>query len=361
MLACLRSDLPAAYAFSVTELPCQAKLDQNETAVDLPAELKHELMAELAARPWNRYVQPAEYMAAKAALAAVFGLPAESVALMSGADQAIEAAFMIAGGPGRRARIFEPTYPYLAHAARRTSTMVDAVHLGVDIDSMLTPERVAAAPRPELIALVSPNNPTGGLVAESVVGAALADDRSLVFVDEAYAELSGHSFASWVPAHANLVLARSLSKSLLAGVHLGFIHAHPEIIALVERMYTAPYHLNVMQLQLARRYGDVTPHVRAAAADVLAERERMSAALAAMDEIEPRPSRANFILFAVAGEPARARRVSARLAAAGVRIRDVGGVVGLEGYLRVTVGTAAENQLFLSALSSAVAITRQEG
>ncbi|HTM19288.1 MAG TPA: hypothetical protein VL172_02235, partial [Kofleriaceae bacterium] len=69
--------------------------------------------------------------------------------------------------------------------------------------------------------------------------------------------------------------------------------------------------------------------------------------------ISPRPSRANFILFAVAGPPSAAIEVHTRLDAAGIRIRNVGGLPALAGHLRVTIGTAAENDLFLRELAAA--------
>jgi histidinol-phosphate/aromatic aminotransferase/cobyric acid decarboxylase-like protein len=77
-------------------------------------------------------------------------------------------------------------------------------------------------------------------------------------------------------------------------------------------------------------------------------------ALAALRGIEPRPSRANFILFRVEGPAARARSVHAALARIGVRVRDVGGLAGLAGWLRVTVGAPEENDAFVTALAEAL-------
>jgi histidinol-phosphate/aromatic aminotransferase/cobyric acid decarboxylase-like protein len=345
-LACLRPDLPAGYPFQVSQLAHRAKLDQNESAVDLPLELKRELCAELAARAWNRYVQPADYTRAKNALAAAFGQPPERVALTVGADQAIEAAFLVGGGPGRRARWFEPTYPFIATAARRTSTHAEPVALGRDVDRRLDPAAVLAPEPPDLVALVSPNNPTGGLVADPVLDAALSEPRRLVLVDEAYFEVSGWTAAARLERCDNLFLARSLSKSMLAGVHVGCAIAHPEAIAAVERLYTAPYHMDAWQLLCAERYELIRPHVQAAAHAVRAERERVGAALR-RHELEVLDGRANFLAFEVG---ARAAEVWRGLAQAGVRVRDLGGLPGLAGFLRVTIGTAGENDLFLEEL-----------
>jgi histidinol-phosphate aminotransferase len=351
----LRPGLPASYAFSVNELACAAKLDQNESPLDVPAELKQEIASEIAARGWNRYLQPAEYLEAKRALAAVFDLPAEAIAITVGADQAIEAGFLLAGGPGRRARWFEPTYPYLAHAARRTFTGGGPIALGSEIDQRIDAAGIGGPPPPDLVALVAPNNPTGGMPPRAAIEAALAEPRRLLLLDEAYADFAGETMLGRLAELPNLLVARSLSKSALAGVHVGFLAGHPEAIAIVERLYTSPYHLSGQQLVVSRRYGELRPHVEAAAASIAAERARVAGALAALPGASPQPSRANFILFRVEGGADQAGQVHRRLAESGVRIRDVRALAGLESHLRVTIGTRNENDLFLHALAAALA------
>ena len=90
-LACLRTDLPASYGFSVTEDPHRAKLDQNESAVDLPADLKRSIADELVSLAWNRYVQPGTYVAAKQGIGAALGIDPDRLAITAGADQGLEA------------------------------------------------------------------------------------------------------------------------------------------------------------------------------------------------------------------------------------------------------------------------------
>lgn len=345
---CLRGDLPASYAFSVTAAPHRAKLDQNESAFDVPAALKRELLAELEAQSWNRYIQPADYVAAKRGLGEAIGVDPDRLAITAGADQALEAAFLVGGGPGRTARWFEPTYPYIAHAARRTFTAADPIELGAAIDDALGLEHVAG----DVFAVASPNNPTGGQVDDAIIDAAADAPERLVIVDEAYYDFSRHTVAD--RGHDNVLVVRSLSKSSIAGVHLGYVVAHPDIVRAIERMYTAPYQLNALSLIICRRYGELAPHVREAADGVIAERERVAAALAAMPGVTPRPSRANFILFEIAAGTDAASAIHQRLADEGVRIRNVAGLVGLADFLRVTIGTRGENDLFLAALGHAL-------
>ncbi len=351
-LSCLRPELPAQTGFTVTELPHVAKLDQNESAVDLPAAFKRELAEALAGAPWNRYPQPREYQAARAALAAALGVPAACVALTVGGDQVIQAAFLLAGGAGRRARWFEPTYPYVALAARVTGTSADAVVLGAEVDERIDAAAIVRGARPDLVVLVSPNNPTGGVVARAAVEAALADETRLVLMDEAYADFS--AAPSWLEEatrRPNLIVGRSLSKSMCAAVRLGFAVAHPQIIATIDRIYTAPYHLNGLQLRVAERYAEILPIVRSNAAAVRGERERVHAALARLPGLAPRPSQGNFVFFSLARA---ARELQAKLARAGVRVRDVSGLPGAGEALRVTIGTREDNDTFLARLGEAL-------
>ncbi len=349
----LRPGVPRGYSFAVSQASHRVKLDQNESPLDVPAELKADIARDIAARAWNRYVQPAEYLEAKKALGGVFGLAPENLAITVGCDQAIEAAFLIAGGPGRRARWFEPTYPYIAHLARKTFTEGDPVKLGEFVESMIQVGHVEAEPRPDLIVFVAPNNPTGCSARQMCVEAALSDESRLVLVDEAYYEFSRRSFLANVPERPNLLVARSLSKLMLAGVHLGFVAGHADAIAIIERMFSAPYHLDLMQLTLARRYPELAPYLRRAAEKVIAERERVRHALFDTERFTPLPSVTNFIAFKVVGGRDRASALYRALVEDGVRIRDIGGLHGMAGYLRVTIGTPEENDIFLDAICRA--------
>ena len=355
-LPCLRPDLPSEASFSVSELPHIAKLDQNESAVDLPEAFKREIAEELTRRAWSRYPQPREYQAARAALAEALGLPAGCVALTVGGDQVIQAAFLLAGGAGRRARWFEPTYPYVALAARVTGTTPDPIVLGPDVDARIDADAVNRGKRADLIVLVSPNNPTGGMPTRAAIDAALADETRLLLVDEAYADFTFPSTtlveeATWRP---NLIVARSLSKSMCAAVRLGFAVAHPQIIATIDRMYTAPYHLNALQLRVAARYGEILPLVRAGAAAARSERDRVREALERMGRVDTRASQGNFLFFTIPGGVGAARSVHAQLARVGVRVRDVSGLPGAGESLRVTMGNREENDVFLARLAEAL-------
>lgn len=340
----LRPDLPRRPSFTVSEVPHRAKLDQNESPFDLPEPLKREILAGLSRLGWNRYPQPASYVRIKERFARAIGQPAERVVLTAGCDQMILLAYWAAGGAGRRARIFEPTYPMFGYYAEITATELDRVVLGPDL------EVVDLGGPVELLHLVSPNNPTGGGPTRATVLEALGREPAcLVFVDEAYGDYSGRTVVDLVPRHPNLLVGRSLSKSMLAGVRLGYGVGHPALIALLEHLLFVPYHLSALQLAVAEALDRIQPLLAERARQVVAERERVAAALRGLG-LTVWPSQANFLLFA----PPDAARTYDGLLARGVRLRNVSSMPGLGNHLRVTIGTPQENALFLEALGESL-------
>jgi histidinol-phosphate aminotransferase len=338
----LRPEIATPRAFTVSDLPCRAKLDQNESPFDLPDEIKREISRELASLRWSRYPQPVDYAAIKAEFARAIGQPAQRVVITAGCDQLILLAYWAAGGPGRRARYFEPTYPMFGHYAVITGTPHDAVVLGPDFDV----EAHGLGEPVDVLLLVSPNNPTGNGPGPSLIESALAD-HGLVFVDEAYADFDpGGSVVHLVDDNPNLLIGRSLSKALLAGIRLGYGIGHPELIRALERLLFAPYHLSALQLLVARRFGSILPILGERVDAIIAEREQVRTGIADLG-LTAWPSRGNFVMFQVADATATFDGLVQR----GVRVRNVSGLPGLGQQLRVTVGTSDQNRLFLEALA----------
>ena len=100
----LRPDAPTRPSFTISEVPYQAKLDQNESPVDVPDEVKQIITREIQEGPWNRYPQPRSYGIVKKQFAESFGINPDSIILTAGCDQMILLAFLAAGGTGRTAR-----------------------------------------------------------------------------------------------------------------------------------------------------------------------------------------------------------------------------------------------------------------
>ncbi|MFO1493217.1 MAG: histidinol-phosphate transaminase [Lysobacterales bacterium] len=303
----------------------------------------------------NRYPdpQPAPLLAH---LAQALGTRSEQIFVGRGSDEAIDLlvrAFCRAGEDA--ILISPPTFGMYAVAAGVQGARVLSVPLDAAADFAPQFEAMRAAVDAEPIKLVfvcSPNNPTGGSVANSDILALCRHcvGKAVVVVDEAYGDFSDQpSLSAALDAHANLAILRTLSKAYgLAGARIGVLLASAELIALVRRIM-APYPVPTPSLQAA--LAAFSPDaVRARAAHiqaVLAERERLARALEAQPGVcKVWPSAANFLAFRVDD----ATQVWRGLLGQGVIVRDISHYLGLSGCLRVSVGTPDENTVFLDAL-----------
>ncbi len=339
--ALLREDICLSPSFTVSELPHKAKLDQNEAPFDLPVDVKKILLEKLNEYQWNRYPQPSMYVKVKEAFAKAVGFSPENVVLTMGCDQLIQGAYLIAGGYNRNALVFEPTYPMFSHAAIFNQTNITRIQLADH--EIVTKDHINKS-KHHIIFIVAPNNPTGTIPEEGVIETALSKN-SLVFVDEAYVDFSKRTWTHLLRDHPNLFIARSTSKSCMAGIRLGYGFAHPDIINALETTLTAPYHLSYLQLVIAKHFDLIQPHLRDLSDIIISERERVVYQFKRMG-ISFIPSQGNFILFKVNNPPV----VFQQLAESGVRIRSLHTIPGLSDYVRVTIGKKEENDLFLEKL-----------
>ena len=339
----LRKDVSSSPPFTVSELPHKAKLDQNEAPFDLPDEIKAILLEKLKENQWNRYPQPSAYVDAKEAFAKSIGFPPENLILTIGCDQLIQGIYLIAGGHERNALIFEPTYPMFSHAARFNQTNITRIQLSAE--ETPTKDHINETEH-HIIFIVAPNNPTGTFPEEGVIETALSK-KSLVFVDEAYVDFSKRTWSHLLEEHSNLFIARSTSKSCMAGIRLGYGIGHPDIINAMEATFTAPYHLSCLQLVIAKHFDLIQPYLKEFADIIIAERDRIANQFKEM-EISFIPSQGNFILFKV-NNPSD---IFQQLSESGVRIRSLHTIPGLSDYVRVTIGKKEENDLFLEKLKT---------
>ena len=202
--------------------------------------------------------------------------------------------------------------------------------------------------KPTLTFITTPNNPTGSVIKISEIAElakAAATVGGLLVVDEAYAEFSSEASAVTLIAQSpNVIVIRTMSKAFaFAGVRLGYLIADPVVIEALQ-LVRLPYHLSAITQAVAEVALSFSDELLAGVDSLIAQREIVQAGLAKLG-LTVTPSAANFLLFSGFKQPADL--LWQKLLDRGILIRDV----GLLGQLRVTIGTAAENQAFLSALS----------
>jgi histidinol-phosphate aminotransferase len=348
----VRPDLALAEGYHSPQVDAEVRLNTNESPFAPPDAWREEWLAALEEVSFHRYPdRPAA--ALRHAVADLHRVSAEEVFCANGSNEVLQSLLLAFGGPGRRALLFEPTYALHAHIARITGT--ELIVGGRDDDFLIDrrdAEALVAARRPDVTFLCSPNNPTGRAEPRATVAAVCAAAPGLVIVDEAYGQFSPSSALELRgPAQPGLVVTRTFSKTwALAGARLGYLVAEPAVVAACEAV-VLPYHLSV-QTQLAGLLAlRHVPEMEARVARISEERGRVAAALGDLP-VDSWPSDANFILFRPRDRAAE--EVWRSLLSQSVLIRNCADWEGLRGCLRVTIGTAEENDRFLHALKESL-------
>ena len=250
--------------------------------------------------------------------------------------------------------ICPPTFGMYAVAARIQGAAVREVPLLRDEWFRARHQAVCSRPataNTKIVFLCSPNNPTGNAMAPAAIESLLValSDKALVVVDEAYIEFSGdRSLTTQLARFPNLVVLRTLSKAYgLAGARVGSLIAAPEIVALLGKVIP-PYSIPQLTIEavLATLGEGQLAIQRERVAQVRAERERLSAALATCKAVRKIwPSVANFLLVDFAAPDA----VLDAARAAKLLIRDMRSVSPQS--LRITVGTIEQNDRLIRSLA----------
>ena len=301
----------------------------------------------------NRYPEP-QPAGLVAQLANLYGVAPAQVLVTRGSDEGIDLILRTFCRAGQDAiLITPPTYGMYVVAAGIQGARTLTVPLVREKNFALDPDAVVRAVTPGLkvVFLCSPNNPTGNLLERAAVLSLvrLLANRAIVVVDEAYVDFSSQpSLAAEVAAHPTLVVLRTLSKAYgLAGARVGTTIANQAIIGVLQKVI-APY--PVPAPVLAAALAALTPAGLAAAresvATLVAERGRLAAALAKLPAVKRVwPSDANYLLVEVADST----RAMAAGRAVGVVWRDRSKDV--PNHIRITIGTAEENNATLEVLS----------
>lgn len=358
----LRENLRGQSPYGAPQMQVPVQLNTNENPhpptqalIDDVAESVREAARELHRYPDRDAVALRADLAAYLSVQTGVAVTTENVWAANGSNEILQQLLQAFAGPGRSAMGFVPSYSMHPIIADGTDTrwlpVLRGADFGLDIQAAIAE---ISQHRPDVIFVTSPNNPTGHSVRIDELRQILDVAPGIVIVDEAYAEFSeAPSALTLIDQYpAKLVVTRTMSKAFaFAGGRLGYLAAAPAFIEAL-LLVRLPYHLSVVTQASARaalRHADET---LASVHALAAERVRVSKALADSG-FRVIASDANFVLF---GEFADAPRAWQAYLDRGVLIRDV----GIPGYLRATIGLAAENDAFI-VVSGELAATELAG
>jgi histidinol-phosphate aminotransferase len=289
------------------------------------------------------------------ALTTRFGLRPGSVLVTAGADEAIDRAFRTFLGPGRELVLPTPTFVMMHHYARlvgcevRTVPWPDAVFPEASVMAAINPATAA-------IACVTPNNPTGAIIAPEIIRrVAHAAPHAVILVDLAYAEFAARDPMAELGDLDNALFFRTFSKAWgLAGARVGYVIARPDIIRWL-RAAASPYSVPSPSVALALAWLEHGEGLmRERVAQVAAERTRLQQKLTELG-IRTVASEANFV-FATFPTAAHATWCVDALAGLGIAVRGFAGHPQLGRSVRITCpGEATACTRLVHALDAALA------
>ncbi len=347
----IRADVQGLHAYAIQPSAGLIKLDAMENPHRLPPDLQAELGQRLGTLALNRY--PGERINdLRAALAAHAGMPAGfGLMLGNGSDELISLIALACDVPGAAVLAPVPGFVMYAMSAQLQGLKFTGVPLTSDFElderAML---QAIERDRPSVIYLAYPNNPTANLWNDAVIDRIIAAAPGLVVLDEAYQPFSSRSYIDRIARYEHVLLMRTLSKFGLAGVRIGYLMGPGALIAEFEKV-RPPYNISVLNCEAAL-FALEHAHVFAAqAADLREQRGSLQRGLAELPGVKAWRSDANMILARFAD----ARRTFEGLKACGVLVKNVSTMHPLlANCLRLTVGTADENDQMLAALRAAL-------
>ncbi|PKM83317.1 MAG: histidinol-phosphate transaminase [Firmicutes bacterium HGW-Firmicutes-14] len=340
----MRDDLKDLVPYEPHPYSDVIKLDANENPHEFPPEVLNKICFLLKGEIFTRYPDPMGDKL-RGEIAKMTDMGIENIILGNGSDELIQLILQTFGGPGKRVVIPAPTFAmYKIHGQITGTRPVEVLRnqdFSLNIENLLKEMR---NPETGITFIASPNNPTGTAVPPEQIESITRKVESLVVVDEAYIDFGGQTCLPLVKKCPNLIILRTFSKIALAGLRVGYLLAHRDVVVELTKV-KQPYNVNAFSQMAAVAVLDNWPLFRAQIEEIKSERVRLETELEKIDDITVIPSQANFILFRVRGP---AGWLHSQLLEKGILVRKKPGVThGLEQCLRVTVGTREENDMFL--------------
>jgi histidinol-phosphate aminotransferase len=346
--ATVRAEIRSLHAYPVAKAEGLVKLDAMENPYGLPAQVRAQIAAAVANVAINRYPDGGAD-GVKAALRKSLALP-DDVGLIvgNGSDELLQLLTTVVAHPGTVVLAPDPSFVmyrlYALYAGVRFVGVPLAADFRLDVDAMLD---AIDREQPALVWLAYPNNPTGNLFDGGEVERIIRAAPGLVAVDEAYYAYADASFLPRVLEFPNLVVVRTVSKIGMAGVRLGYAAAHPLWIAELEKV-RPPYNVNALTQAVVPVLLEHEDLLLEQAATLRRERARVATALGVLRRVVVFPTQTNFVLVRVPD----AAHWFATLRDAGILVKNVSAMHPLlADCLRITIGTPAENDALLDALS----------
>lgn len=297
----------------------------------------------------NRYPDPYQKQM-REGVSKLLNIPVENLFFGVGSDEIIDLTIRIFCQPSiDNVIVCEPTYGMYKVACDINDVDVINVPLTNDFNVDSNAIEKAVNKNTKILFLCSPNNPTANLLDKEKILELTKKLNLIVLVDEAYIDFAqDEGLIKYTTELPNLIVMRTFSKAWgMAGVRCGFCAASKEIINIFFKI-KLPYNISKLTAQAVAKALQNIEKRNQYIKMILQERERVYASLKSNKKIlNVLPSDSNFISFKVENP----KEVYSYLEKNKIIIRDRSNQFNFAGYLRVTIGTPEENNLFLEKLN----------
>ncbi|NIA24923.1 MAG: aminotransferase class I/II-fold pyridoxal phosphate-dependent enzyme [Gammaproteobacteria bacterium] len=334
---------PTAYSPPRSEYPIDLDLSRNEGQPPSTSLLSH---VSDEARLVSRYP---ETSALRESIAELHGVDTDRVLVTAGGDDALLRCFLARMGPGRKAVATYPSFEMIPRYAGQVGGRLVEVPWW---QGAFPTEAVMSAisDDTDAVFVVSPNNPTGGVIDEAALGEMAARAR-LVVLDAAYGDFADCDLTGAALEMKNVAIVRTLSKAWgLAGLRVGYLLGSTELVTELAA-YANPYPVSGLSASLATKRLNDRNEVAEFIGNVRSQRDALAGILDSLGVVTL-PSQANFLLARFDAP----EWVLSAAASLGVALRRFPHRPGLESYLRITLpGDQPRFERLVHTLASAVA------
>ena len=381
MLPFIRSDLAQFNAYkphpsSDTAEPVDTstqidRLDTNESAEDLPPQLKVELAQKYQELIENNRYPDGGHEELKHAIATYVNesahlspsvFSAANISVGNGSDELIRSLLIASCLSGEGSiLVAQPTFSMYGILAQTLGIPVVTVprhetNFAIDLQSAQAVVETTQHPPIRAVFVVHPNSPTGNaLTTAELAWLRSLPEQILVVIDEAYFEFSQTTLVGELSQHPNWVVLRTFSKAFRLAAHrIGYCIAHPDVIAILEKV-RLPYNLPSFSLAAALMAMKNRQLLLESVPQTLNEKTKLIQALRQNPALKVWDSAANFIFLRLqsnysVAQGADIKTIHQKLKNSGTLVREI------NNGLRITIGTAAENARTLKRIQAVLAI-----
>jgi histidinol-phosphate aminotransferase len=286
------------------------------------------------------------------AIGSRYGLSAEQVFVGNGSDEVLSFCFY-AFFDSRKGKLLFPEVTYSFYPVYCDFYGIEYEEVPLAPDFTISVGEFVKRKQSCGLVFANPNAPTGTCLPLSQIRYLLENypPEKPVLIDEAYIDFGGESAVSLLRNHANLLLARTFSKSLsLAGLRLGFVLAGNELI---DALVTVKDSFNSYPVStLAQKIGEIAvsdeSYYHSINTRLVSVRENFSSDLGKL-RWTVLPSKANFVFASKPGVPGK--EIYLKLKERGILVRYFAGEK-VRDFVRITIGTEEDMQQLLAEMKS---------